>query len=239
MTTIMATLEEKYNYPVDIEYACDFAGNGKYRINLLQCRPLQTKGIGLAGGERRPEVVKTVFRINGNFMGGNVCMPVNYIVLVKVSEYLDLPEQQKYLAARAVGKLNAILRGKNAVLMGPGRWGTTTPSLGVPVNFMEISNFISISEVAYNEKGLRPELSYGSHFFQDLVEAGALYTAIYRGDYGVEFGEELLGSLEDKYQEISGSTEMSGVISVYDVSDRDAVLYSEISSQECFLGFRK
>jgi hypothetical protein len=55
----------------------------------------------------------------------------------------------------------------------------------------------------------------------------------------VEFGEELLGSLEDKYQEISGSTEMSGVISVYDVSDRDAVLYSEISSQECFLGFRK
>jgi len=239
MTTIMATLEEKYNYPVDIEYACDFAGNGRYRINLLQCRPLQTKGIGLAGGERRPETVKTVFRINGNFMGGNVCMPVNYIVLVKVSEYLDLPEQQKYLAARAVGKLNAILRGKNAVLMGPGRWGTTTPSLGVPVNFMEISNFISISEVAYNEKGLRPELSYGSHFFQDLVEAGALYTAIYRGDYGVEFGEELLGSLEDKYQEISGSTEMSGVISVYDVSDRDAVLYSEISSQECFLGFRK
>ena len=68
MTTIMATLEEKYNYPVDIEYACDFAGNGRYRINLLQCRPLQTKGIGLAGGERRPETVKTVFRINGNFM---------------------------------------------------------------------------------------------------------------------------------------------------------------------------
>jgi pyruvate,water dikinase len=160
---------------------------------------------------------------------------------VKVSEYLDLPEQQKYLAARAVGKLNAILRGKNAVLMGPGRWGTTTPSLGVPVNFMEISNFISISEVAYNEKGLRPELSYGSHFFQDLVEAGALYTAIYRGDYGVEFGEELLGSLDAIYQELTGDARphVGDIISVWDVSDRDAVLYSEIEQPGVLPGLRK
>ncbi len=240
MTNIMATLEDKYNYPVDIEYACDFTGKGKYKINLLQCRPLQTRGIGLAGAEKKPEVKEKLFGISGNFMGGNVCMPVNYVVLVRVSQYLDLPEQQKYMAARAVGKLNAVLKGKSAVLLGPGRWGTTTPSLGVPVNFMEISNFISISEVAYNEKGLRPELSYGSHFFQDLVEAGALYTAIYRGEYGVEFREELLDSMESKYSELTGDTsDMGDVISVYDISEHDAVLYSEISSQECFLGFRK
>ena len=139
-------------------------------------------------------------------MGGNVCMPVQYIVQVRVSEYLELPEQQKYLAARSVGRLNALLRGKNAALFGPGRWGTTTPSLGVPVNFMEISNFISISEVAYNEKGLRPELSYGSHFFQDLVEAGTLYAAIYRGDNGVDFDEPLLDSLPNIYTDLTGDS---------------------------------
>ena len=239
MTTAMGTLEEKYHYPVDIEYACDFTEGG-YKVNLLQCRPLQTRGIGAVGAGSRPEVRRYVFHINGNFMGGNVCMPVQYIVQVRVSEYLELPEQQKYLAARSVGRLNALLRGKNAALFGPGRWGTTTPSLGVPVNFMEISNFISISEVAYNEKGLRPELSYGSHFFQDLVEAGTLYAAIYRGDNGVDFDEPLLDSLPNIYTDLTGdSSGMSRIISVYDVAARDAVLYSEIESQECFLGFGK
>jgi hypothetical protein len=139
-----------------------------------------------------------------------------------------------------VGKLNAALKGKNAALLGPGRWGTTTPSLGVPVNFMEISNFISISEVAYNEKGLRPELSYGSHFFQDLVEAGTLYTAIYRGESGVEFNDSLLEGLPNIYESLIGpGSGMENIIGVYDVSGHDAVLYSEIGSQECFLGFGK
>lgn len=239
MATLLHTLEEKYDYPVDIEYACDFNADG-YKVNLLQCRPLQTRGIGTSGAGARPDVGKYVFRITGNFMGGNVSMPVNYIVLVRVSEYLALPERQKYLVARSVGKLNALLRGKNAALFGPGRWGTTTPSLGVPVNFMEISNFISISEVAYNEKGLRPELSYGSHFFQDLVEAGTLYTAIYRGEKGVEFDEALLNAMPNIYAELTDDKSgMGKIISVYDVSGNNAVLYSEIESQECFLGLIK
>lgn len=240
MTTLLRTLEDKYDYPVDIEYACNFDDAGGYKVNLLQCRPLQTRGMGSTGAGARPAARQYMFRINGNFMGGNVCMPVNYIVSVRVSEYLDLPEQQKYLAARAVGRLNEILKGKNAALFGPGRWGTTTPSLGVPVNFMEISHFISISEVAYNEKGLRPELSYGSHFFQDLVEAGTVYTAIYRGERGVEYNEELLGALPSVYTDLTGDDgPMKDIIGVYDVADRKGVLYSEIESQECFLGFEK
>jgi pyruvate,water dikinase len=240
MTTVLRTLEEKYDYPVDIEYACNFDQNGGYKVNLLQCRPLQTRGIGSTGAGSRPDSKKYLFHISGNFMGGNVCMPVNYVVFVKVSEYLSLPEQQKYLAARSVGKLNAILKGRGAALFGPGRWGTTTPSLGVPVNFMEISNFISISEVAYNEQGLRPELSYGSHFFQDLVEAGTLYTAIYRGEHGVEFNDDMLKNQPNAYAGLTGDDgPMGDIISVWDVSDRDAVLYSEIESQECFLGFGK
>lgn len=108
------------------------------------------------------------------------------------------------------------------------------------MNFMEISNFISISEVAYNEKGLRPELSYGSHFFQDLVEAGTLYTAIYRGEKGVEFDEALLNSMPNIYAELMDDRSgMDKIISVYDVSGHNARLYSEIESQECFLGFSK
>jgi hypothetical protein len=239
MTKLMQTLAEKYDYPVDIEFACNFYED-EYRVNLLQCRPLQTRGIGVAGAGAMPDVREYVFRAKGNFMGGNVCLPVGYIVFVHVSAYLALPEQRKYQAARTIGKINAMMKNKNAVLIGPGRWGTTTPSLGVPVNFMEIVNFISISEVAYNEKGLRPELSYGSHFFQDLVEAGTFYTALYQDEVTCEFNEELLDGMENHFNELLGLDESDGmdtVIGVYDVSDRGAVLYSEIESQECLLGF--
>lgn len=239
MTGLMLTLEEKYDYPVDIEYAVNFDRQGKYRVNLLQCRPLQTKGIGHSGAGARPSTRENIFSIQGNFMGGNVRIGINYIVFIRVSEYLALNEQNKYMTARTIGKLNGLLRGKNASLIGPGRWGTTTPSLGVPVNFMEISNFVSISEVAYNEKGLRPELSYGSHFFQDLVEAGTLYTAIYRGESGVEFNSELLEAMPDVFPELIKDSGLEEVISVYDVTGRESVLYSEIESQECFLGFSK
>jgi len=64
------------------------------------------------------------------------------------------------------------------MLIGPGRWGTTTPSLGVPVHFNEISNMSVICEVASSEAGFMPEVSYGSHFFLDLVETGIFYAAI-------------------------------------------------------------
>lgn len=241
MTKLMQTLAVKYDYPVDIEFACNFYGD-EYRVNLLQCRPLQTRGIGVAGAGAMPDVVDYIFRTKGNFMGGNVCLPVNYIVFVNASAYLALPEQRKYQAARSIGRLNAAMKNKNAVLIGPGRWGTTTPSLGVPVNFMEIANFISISEVSYNEKGLRPELSYGSHFFQDLVEAGTFYTALYQDEDPCVFREDLLNDMENRFNEtldLAASDGMDAVIGVYDVTDRGAVLYSEIESQECFLGFTR
>lgn len=242
MTTITQTIAQNYHYPVDIEFACNFYEDDAYRVNLLQCRPLQTRGIDVTGASAMPEVKDYLFKIKGNFMGGNVSMPVKYVVFVNVSNYLALSEQRKYQAARAIGKLNAVMKGKDAVLIGPGRWGTTTPSLGVPVGFMEISNFVSISEVSYNAKGLRPELSYGSHFFQDLVEAGTFYTALYQDECGCTFREDLFGTMENHYNEFLGLDDrdnLDNVIGVYDVSDKDAVLYAEIESQECFLGFKK
>ncbi len=236
MTEAMRLLEEKYNYPVDIEYACNFGEDGSYRVNLLQCRPLQTRGVGSAGV--MPKVKELYFRTEGNFMGGNLCLPVRYAVLVKVEPYLSLPEQRKYQVARRLGELNTLLRDEGTVLLGPGRWGTTTPSLGVPVHFMEINRFDCIAELAYKSHGLRPELSYGSHFFQDLVEAGTFYAALYPGENGCIFNEELFEQCEDVCSKLIDSPAddpVSGVISVYDLGKGNAILYSEVGSQECFL----
>lgn len=236
MTEAMRILEEKYNYPVDIEYACNFDEEGNYRVNLLQCRPLQTRGIGVAGV--MPKVKQLYFRTEGNFMGGNVCLPVRYAVMVRVEPYLALPEQRKYQVARKLGELNSLLRDEHTILLGPGRWGTTTPSLGVPVHFMEINRFDCIAELAYSSHGLRPELSYGSHFFQDLVEAGTFYVALYPGEEGCVLDEALFEECENVYSKLVSSEPgdaMADVIRVFDLDKNGAILYSEVGSQKCFL----
>ena len=236
MTEAMRILEEKYNYPVDIEYACNFDKEGNYRVNLLQCRPLQTRGIGAAGV--MPKVKQLYFRTEGNFMGGNVCLPVRYAVMVRVEPYLALPEQRKYQVARKLGELNSLLRDEHTILLGPGRWGTTTPSLGVPVHFMEINRFDCIAELAYSSHGLRPELSYGSHFFQDLVEADTFYVALYPGEEGCVLDEALFEECENVYSKLirlEPGDAMSEVIRVFDLGESGAILYSEVGSQECFL----
>lgn len=236
MTEAMRILEEKYNYPVDIEYACNFDEERNYRVNLLQCRPLQTRGIGAAGV--MPKVKQLYFRTEGNFMGGNVCLPVRYAVMVRVEPYLALPEQRKYQVARKLGELNSLLRDEHTILLGPGRWGTTTPSLGVPVHFMEINRFDCIAELAYSSHGLRPELSYGSHFFQDLVEADTFYVALYPGEEGCVLDEALFEECENIYSKLirlEPGDAMSEVIRVFDLGESGAILYSEVESQECFL----
>lgn len=236
MAETMRILEEKYDYPVDIEYACNFDAEGNYRVNLLQCRPLQTRGVGSSGV--MPKIKELYFRTEGNFMGGNVCLPIRYAIMVKVEPYLALPEQRKYQFARRLGELNSLLRDKGTILLGPGRWGTTTPSLGVPVHFMEINRFDCIAELAYSSHGLRPELSYGSHFFQDLVEAGTFYAALYPGEDGCVFNEERFSGCEDVYAKLlkaDAADPIADVISVYDLGEGNAILYSEVESQECFL----
>ncbi len=234
MKRIMAIVAEKYNYPVDIEYACNFTSQGEYRVNLLQCRTIQTNGIGQAGV--KPKVKDTLWHIRGNFMGGNAAIPVRYAVFVKVEPYLSLSERQKYAVARAVGDLNLKLRDQNAILIGPGRWGTTTPSLGTPVRFAEICRYACICELAYSSHGLRPELSYGSHFFQDLVESGIFYAAIYQEQTDCQFSESGFERYPNRYRELTGSDKLSEVIQVFDFGEKGAVLYSEVKSQECFLG---
>ena len=234
MKRIMAIVAEKYNYPVDIEYACNFTAQGDYRVNLLQCRTIQTNGIGQAGV--KPKVKDTLWHIRGNFMGGNAAIPVRYAVFVKVEPYLSLAEQQKYAVARAVGDLNLKLRDQNAILIGPGRWGTTTPSLGVPVRFAEINHFASMCELAYSSHGLRPELSYGSHFFQDLVESGIFYAAFYQGTPDCRFNEAGFDAFPDRASDFLKDEKLRGVVCVYDFGEGGAILYSEVNSQECFLG---
>jgi hypothetical protein len=235
MTAILGTLKTAYNYPVDIEFTVNFSGDGNFRFNLLQCRPLQTKGFGKAVEIPEPGQGNVFFASTGNFMGGNIRLPLDYVILVRAKEYLELTEREKYQTARIIGTLNQKLKGSRILLTGPGRWGTTTPSLGVPVNFSELCNMAALCEVSYRQASLMPELSFGSHFFQDIVESGLFYAAIFEGEDGVSFHPEFILERENIFEKIlPGEKEWGKVIHIAQTDG--LTLYSDITSQKLLCG---
>jgi len=231
VSTVLAALKEVYHYPVDIEFAANFSPDSSFRFNLLQCRPLQTKGVGKAVEIPTPKQEDIFFSSTGNFMGGNARLVLDYVVFVKAKEYLDLPERDKYQVTRLIGILNQKLKGNNNLLIGPGRWGTTTPSLGVPVHFSELCNMSVICEISYKQAGLMPELSFGSHFFQDIVESGIFYAAIFEGEEGVSFRPERILDRQNLLGDIlPGEKEWEHTVHLAQTSG--LTLYSDIASQK-------
>ncbi len=184
---VLATVAAAYEHPVDVEFTVNFTADGRFRVNLLQCRPLQTRGVGAPVPVPEVDGDACLFAATGGFMGGNVRIPVDHVVLVRPAEYLDLDQRDRYEVARLIGRLNAALAPGSVLLLGPGRWGTSTPALGVPVRFAEISRMAVLGEFSAPGAGFMPELSYGSHFFQDLVESGIFYVAVFDGEPGVSF----------------------------------------------------
>lgn len=193
---LLRTLERTYDYPVDIEFTGTYDSNGRLYLNLIQCRPLQTRGVQakrveIGSGTR----ADTLFSSSGNFMGGSIVQPMGRVVAVAPAAFMALTQSDKYELARLIGRLNRSLVAADptpTLLLGPGRWGTSTPRLGVPVRFAEINAFTAIVEVAFSAGGLQPELSFGSHFFQDLVEAGIFYVALHPERPGCFLNTELL-----------------------------------------------
>ncbi|HPU30476.1 MAG TPA: PEP/pyruvate-binding domain-containing protein [Syntrophorhabdaceae bacterium] len=246
MHRMMKKLEEIYNYPVEIEFTVNFTRYNDYKINLLQCRPLQTKGI-----ERRffmPERIPDdmiLFKSEGHFMGGNISKSIKKIIYVNPFKYSVLSLLDKYTIARLIGRLNKNIKNRDeesVLLLGPGRWGTTTPSLGVPVRFSEINNFSALGEIAYLDGNLLPELSYGTHFFQDLVETDIFYLALFPDNPSCILNINLLESFDNILKDIlEEGYKYEDVLKVYDTSQIDLKLVADIISQKviCFGTFER
>ncbi len=202
MQRILQILESHYQYPVDIEFTANFTQGNKCIINLLQCRPLQTNGRrGHVEIPREIDLQKILFKCDGYFMGGSVCKDIRNVVYVEPQAYMDLPLTGKYDIARLVGKLNRQITDREAeatIFLGPGRWGTTTPSLGIPVGFHEINNVAVLAEIAYEGGNLMPELSFGTHFFQDLVEGDIFYVALFPRRPGTVFNKSILDKMDNQ-----------------------------------------
>lgn len=238
MKSTLHTLQEAYQYPVDIEFTINGSPDGQFVYNLLQCRPLQV-------GSHRDAVMipefseeNTIFSVTGSSMGGSRDETIDYIVWMDSKGYYDCPYREKPDVARIIGEINHHFRNNNEKLMlfVPGRIGTSSPELGVPVSFAEIHHFCAVCEMSDPEAGYRPELSYGSHMFQDLVEAEIFYTAIFDNEKTKYFQKEFFAEEPNLMPELlPDSKDYQDIIHVYDLRGKGIHLYSDIRNEKTVL----
>jgi hypothetical protein len=112
--------------------------------------------------------------------------------------YDALPTYEaKMRVAAAVNVLNRHLGERRYALMGPGRWGSNDINLGVRVTYSNINKTRLLVEIAFAREGYTPEVSYGTHFFQDLVEAEIVVTSLFPDEPGGALNEAFLLGAEN------------------------------------------
>ncbi len=191
---LLTLLESKLGTPVDIEFAHD--GQELY---LLQCRaqnPAQRSAPAPIPRDLPPE--RVIFTAHRYVSNGRI-PPATHIVYVDPERYSRLDSLERLVAVgRAVGRLNKLLPKRQFILMGPGRWGSRGDiKLGVRVTYSDINNTSLLVEIARKKGDYTPDLSFGTHFFQDLVEASIRYLPLYPDEDGVVFNERFLAGAEN------------------------------------------
>lgn len=181
---MLRILHNAYEHPVDIEFTINFLDPHTYKINLLQCRPLQFEGTDIARLPAvHPQVSDILMDAHAAVVGQSRFIALGGIVYIVPELYAKLSVQDRFEVARLLGQINRTLpeHGDKWMLIGPGRWGTTQPHLGIPVIFNEISRATVLCEMVTMHEHLVPDVSLGTHFFSDLVENNMLYVALYPG----------------------------------------------------------
>jgi len=215
--TLIDYLQEKTGFLIDIEFASD--GNDFY---ILQCRA-QSAAPEFAPAPIPRDLPREQVLFTANQFISNGRVPeITHVVYVDPERYGELPDLQDMKdVGRAVGKLNKILPKRQFVLIGPGRWGSRGDiKLGVGVTYSDINNTCALIEVARRKGNYVPELSFGTHFFQDLVEADIRYLPLYPDDEGVVFNEPFLRRKKNVLQEVLPEySHLSDVLHVIDIPE--------------------
>jgi hypothetical protein len=187
-------LEEHYHSPVDTEFVAKVidpqSSHPDVEISLLQCRPqshLKEISVPVPKNLAPEDIVFATSRMapRGSIQG------VRYVLFITPEGYFNLPTKALRVAlGRALGQLNAALAHEVFICVGPGRWGTTNPDLGVNIGFGDIYNTRALVELSGQGIGSAPEASFGTHFFQDLVESNIYPIAIYLDDEEAAFNRD-------------------------------------------------
>jgi hypothetical protein len=189
MGDMLARLERVYGHPIDTEFTASIDEDNRVRVNLLQCRPMWVPGA--VGTIVMPEDIppdRVLFRSN-RLISGGVIHDIRFILYIDPRKYAQF--EDKKALGRIVGRVNQHpeVERDRIIMMGPGRWGSSNIDLGVNASYSDIDNASILVEIAREESGQVPEVSYGTHFFQDLVEAEIVYLPVYPDDPSLQFNE--------------------------------------------------
>ncbi|MGD8534719.1 MAG: PEP/pyruvate-binding domain-containing protein [Candidatus Aminicenantes bacterium] len=231
LKNLLSLLEEKLGTPVDIEFACD-----SKNFYLLQCRS-QSYSVGAEPAQIPKNIPKNkiVFSANRYISSGSI-PNITHIVYVDPQKYGELADHSSLIAVgRAVGSLNKLLPRKKFILMGPGRWGSRGDiKMGVKVTYSDINNTAVLIEIARKKGDYLPEPSFGTHFFQDLVESAIRYIPLYPDDSGTAFNENFFLKAENMLSDVLPEyASLSDTIKVIDVAQNtDGLLFSILMNAE-------
>jgi hypothetical protein len=225
---MLEILEAVYEQPVDIEFALNFLPDGSYRIHLLQCRTFQFRRERGGGLLTLPTTHSPLLAAHGAVIGVSREQRLSRIVFIVTEKYAALPEQERYAVARLIGRLNRLHPpdDRGLMLIGPGRWGTHSPSLGIPVSFTEISRASAICEVVAMHERLIPDVSLGTHFFNDLVEHGMLYVAYFPKKAGNSLDEAWFRQTPSRLLELEPeASPLAEVVRVIDCTEASPAIW--------------
>jgi len=193
MRALLAKLEAAYDYPIDTEFTALVDSEGQVKINLVQCRPMKLPGLTEAASvpdDIPPDCI--LFRASHTISGGTV-PHIRYIIYVDPESYARKASLAlKQEMGRVVGEINRhpdIVR-QRIMMMGPGRWGSSNVTLGVNTSYVDINHASVLVEIAREEAGHLPDVSFGTHFFLDLVESQTIYLPVYPDDPQADFNQE-------------------------------------------------
>lgn len=227
MREALSLLEQEYDSPVDTEFTVEVTNPQSVQpgvmISLLQCRP-QSHIIDEDEAFRIPAELpeeKIIFSSHRMVPHGTVKY-IRYVLFVTPEGYFSLPSQaDRTKLERAIGQLNTALKNQDYICIGPGRWGTSTPDLGVHVSYADIYNTRALIELSGQEVGTSPEPSFGTHFFQDMMEAHIYPLAINLDDKDVIFQRDFFYSTSNRLAEWCANTDenLLATLRLVDVQD--------------------
>jgi hypothetical protein len=217
---MLEILRNAYDYPVDTEFTANFLPDGRFLVNLVQCRPLQVKEGGrIVEPPKRIPRRALLLESHGPVIGQSSLSRPDRVIFVDPAAYSALPMRDRPSVGRLIGKVVHLpgREDRNILLLGPGRWGTSTPSLGVPVSFAEIDKVSAICEIIGVGMPVTPDVSLGTHFFNDLVEADMLYLAVHPARRGDRLNLKYLKSAPNRLPALlPDDAEWSDVVRVID-----------------------
>jgi hypothetical protein len=219
MREMLQSLEVAYKRPVDTEFVVDLSqqvnGTSKPIIHLLQCRPQSHLPIEITELPDDIPEDERVFSVQGLVSDGLVSK-IRYVIYVNGESYYDLdPIDQKQIA-RLIGQLNGHLEEERFILIGPGRWGSINSEMGVSVTYADLYNARALIEVVSDKAAIEP--SYGTHFFQDLVEARIFILAIAVDDPHTELNLAFFLDTHNSLEEILPDGEKwADIVKVIDI----------------------